>query len=46
MHQHPWDAYLQWEAHQELRFELVDGEVYAMTGGTTGHDVVANALRA
>ena len=41
-----WDTYLEWEARQELRFELVDGEVHAMTGGTTGHDIVANALRA
>lgn len=41
-----WDAYLEWEARQELRFELVDGEVQAMTGGTMGHDIVANALRA
>ena len=41
-----WDAYLEWEARQDLRFELVDGVVHAMTGGTTGYDIVANALRA
>ena len=40
-----WDAYLEWEAGQPIRYELVDGEVYAMTGGTTAHDIVCNNLR-
>ena len=40
-----WDAYLEWEAGQSIRYELVDGEVYAMTGGTTAHDIVCNNLR-
>jgi Uma2 family endonuclease len=26
--------YLAWEEQQEIRYEYVDGEVYAMTGGT------------
>lgn len=27
------EAYLDWEPLQELRYEFVDGEVLAMTGG-------------
>ena len=41
-----WEAYLEWEARQERRHELVDGEVRAMTGGTVAHDAIANTLRA
>ena len=41
-----WDAYLSWEASQSLRYELVEGDVYAMTGGTAAHDTIANNLRA
>lgn len=33
--------YLEWEAKQELRHEYLDGEVYAMTGGTLAHNTVA-----
>ncbi|HEV7264043.1 MAG TPA: Uma2 family endonuclease [Falsiroseomonas sp.] len=40
-----WDAYLEWEAKQDIRHELVDGEVRAMTGGTLRHDTIANNLR-
>jgi Uma2 family endonuclease len=40
-----WDAYLEWEARQEIRHEFVDGEVRAMTGGTEAHDVIASNLR-
>jgi Uma2 family endonuclease len=29
--------YLAWEEQQEFRHEFVDGEVYAMTGGTVNH---------
>lgn len=35
------DEYLEWEAHQETRHEYVDGEVYAMTGGTLPHNTIA-----
>ena len=41
-----WDGYLDWEPSQPVRYELVDGDVHAMTGGNLGHDTVANALRA
>ena len=41
-----WEAYLEWEARQEARFELIDGGVHAMTGGSRAHDRIANNLRA
>jgi Uma2 family endonuclease len=41
-----WEAYLDWEAHQPIRYELVDGQVYAMDGGTAEHDTIGNNLRA
>jgi len=40
-----WEAYLDWEAKQPLRYELVDGQVYAMVGGTSDHDTIGNNLR-
>lgn len=33
--------YLDWEAHQPLRFEYADGDVVAMTGGTIPHNQTA-----
>src|ERR1700712_3866383 len=41
-----WDAYLEWEARQPLRYELVDGQVHAMGGGTAEHDTIGDNLRA
>lgn len=41
-----WEAYLDWEARQPVRYELVDGQVHAMGGGTSEHDTIANNLRA
>lgn len=41
-----WERYLEWEAHQPVRYELVDGEVHAMGGGTAEHDTIGNNLRA
>jgi Uma2 family endonuclease len=41
-----WDAYLDWEVRQPIRYELVDGQVYAMGGGTAEHDTIGNNLRA
>ena len=41
-----WDAYLDWEARQPGRYELVDGRVHAMGGGTAEHDIIGNNLRA
>jgi len=41
------EAYLEWEPLQELRYEFVDGEVLAMTGGTLPHnDIAINLLMA
>ncbi|MDY7005126.1 MAG: Uma2 family endonuclease [Cyanobacteriota bacterium] len=31
------EEYLEWEAKQELRYEYIDGEILAMTGGTIPH---------
>ena len=43
------EEYLVWEAKQEFRHEYIDGEVYAMAGGTIAHNDIAlnayNALR-
>jgi len=39
--------YLAWEAEQELRYEYVDGEIIAMTGGSIPHnDLALNLYRA
>lgn len=39
------ETYLQWEPCQELRYEFVDGKVFAMTGGTLPHnDIAINLL--
>jgi Uma2 family endonuclease len=40
-----WDAYLEWEETQPVRYELINGEVYAMGGGTAAHDRIGNRLR-
>lgn len=41
-----WEAYLEWEVRQPIRHELVDGQVFAMGGGTAEHDTIGNNLRA
>jgi Uma2 family endonuclease len=41
-----WDEFLAWEADQPVKYELVDGEVYAMACGTSRHDTICNNLRA
>ncbi|MFN9059297.1 MAG: Uma2 family endonuclease, partial [Pseudanabaena sp.] len=30
--------YLEWEPQQDLRHEYINGEVFAMTGGTLAHN--------
>ncbi len=40
-----WEDYAAWEAAQQVRHELIDGQVYAMGGGTAANDRIANALR-
>jgi Uma2 family endonuclease len=35
------EEYLEWEPQQDLRYEYVNGEVFAMTGGTIPHNDIA-----
>jgi Uma2 family endonuclease len=38
--------YLEWEPQQEIRYEYINGEVFAMTGGTLAHnDITLNFYR-
>jgi Uma2 family endonuclease len=39
------EEYLDWEPQQELRYEYINGEIIAMTGGTVPHnDIAINLL--
>jgi Uma2 family endonuclease len=40
------DAFLDWEAAQERRFEFADGQPVAMAGGTDQHDAVRGNIHA
>ena len=41
------EEYLDWELQQDCRYEYVNGEVFAMTGGTIPHnDIALNLYRA
>ncbi|WP_181705039.1 Uma2 family endonuclease [Chthonobacter rhizosphaerae] len=40
------DEFLAWEARQELKYELVDGQPVMMTGGTAAHDTVRGSIYA
>lgn len=33
--------YLEWEERQDIKYEYVNGEVFAMTGGTILHNDIA-----
>ncbi|HAG83577.1 MAG TPA: Uma2 family endonuclease [Cyanobacteria bacterium UBA12227] len=33
--------YLEWEEQQPIKYEYIDGEVFAMTGGTLPHNSIA-----
>jgi Uma2 family endonuclease len=35
------EEYLDWEERQEQKYEYLNGEIYAMTGGTVNHSEVA-----
>jgi Uma2 family endonuclease len=43
-----WTApeYLAWEEQQDVRYEFVYGEIYAMTGGTINHSEIAGKFLA
>jgi len=34
------DEYLAWEREQPIKHEYIDGEVYAMAGGTLAHNAI------
>jgi Uma2 family endonuclease len=36
------EEYFAWEEQQQVRHEYIDGEVYAMTGGTINHSQIAS----
>ncbi|CAN1210529.1 Putative restriction endonuclease domain-containing protein [Tumidithrix helvetica PCC 7403] len=36
--------YLEWESHQQIRHEYINGEVFAMAGGTRSHNRIAGNL--
>ena len=38
------EEYLDWEAEQQIRHEYIDGEVYAMAGGTINHHRIARNI--
>lgn len=38
------DEFLPWEERQAERWELVDGRLFLMTGGTIGHDLITRQL--
>ena len=44
----PWplEEFLSWEREQPERFELIDGQPVAMTGGTQAHDLIKTNLAA
>ena len=37
-------TYLEWERNQDERHEFVDGEVFAMTGGTARHSALGSTI--
>lgn len=40
------EEYLEWEPYQDVRYEYINGEVLAMTGGTIPHnDIALNLYR-
>jgi hypothetical protein len=39
------EEYFAWEEQQLEKHELIDGRVYAMTGGTKNHNEIAPHLR-
>lgn len=38
------EEYFQWEEGQQVRHEYIDGEVYAMSGGTQNHGRIASNI--
>ena len=40
------DEYFEWASRQEIRYEYINGEVFAMAGGTINHSKIAMNLGA
>ncbi len=40
------EEYLEWESYQDIRYEYVNGEVFAMTGGIPHNDIALNLYTA
>ena len=38
------EEFAEWQSHQDVRCELVEGQVFAMTGATFAHDIVVGNL--
>ena len=36
------EEYFAWEEQQEVKHEYIDGEIYAMTGGSLNHSQIAS----
>ena len=41
LHDYQYDAYLEYESSSNVKHEFLDGEIYAMAGGTLEHAVIA-----
>jgi Uma2 family endonuclease len=40
------DEFLEWEKHQDVRHEFIEGQVFAMVGTTMAHNVIAGNIQA
>ena len=38
------EEYFEWESKQEIRYEYINGEVFAMAGGTIDHSAISANL--
>jgi Uma2 family endonuclease len=41
IHSYTYDAYLEYEASSTTKHEFIDGDIYAMAGGTVEHAIIA-----
>ena len=40
IHRHTYEAYLEYESSSNVKHEFIDGDIYAMAGGTIGRTEV------
>jgi hypothetical protein len=45
-HRYSYEEYLAYERDSEMKHEFVDGEIYAMTGGSRRHSALASTISA